>query len=286
MAEVAVLGFHCTNPACGALFKMRNPGKPGYFKVKCPACGQPVVVKMPGTPASAPEDVTDKLKNTSATECGHQAHADAPRASAKKAERQPEPPLAPDHSGDGVAEYADYPDGDGFFIGKPSKFSCPHCRAFTFSYQSEKTGRFTFTCPRCKGKVGVRFKAATKYIYPGSKGKSCRLVHLRSFWRKTIYNLPVGEHTIGRVDALKPSTISIPGDSSMSRRSVSVRVTYSDMEGYRYLLRVLSATNPVQYDGRLLSQGEEIYLTPGKKFILGNSSFCLEADAKRPGGFW
>lgn len=68
MADTPVFGFHCTNPDCGKLFKMRYPGKPGYFKVTCPHCGASVTVKVPAPAVKqqaagstiAAEDVTDR----------------------------------------------------------------------------------------------------------------------------------------------------------------------------------------------------------------------------------
>lgn len=287
MAEIAVVGFNCSNSDCGRLFKMRHPGKPGYFKVKCPYCGHPVVVKMPGTKTPQAEDVTDKINAECARrESASSLSADGNDGETKKREKS-EKPRVTDHSGDGVIPFACYPEGnDGFFVDKVAQFTCPHCQAFKFSYKSEKPGDFNFTCPQCKGKVKVRFKAPTELIIPCSKGAACRLVHMRSFWRKTYYRLPIGEHTIGRADFRMPSTISIEGDSSMSRRSVSIRVTFSEREGFRYMLKVLNATNPVQCGRAFLHQGEEIYIGPGQKFVLGNSSFMLDVDTKSQGGLW
>ena len=287
MAEIAVVGFNCSNSDCRRLFKMRHPGKPGYFKVKCPYCGHPVVVKMPGVQTPQAEDVTDEIKTVESRRDTTSSIASVQGQSGDRKEEECERPRITDHSGNAVISFSDYPDGnDGFFVGRVAQFTCPHCRAFKFSYTSEKTGAFNFTCPQCKGKVRVNFKKPTEFITSCSFGKACRLVHMRSLWRKTVYHLPIGEHTIGRADFGMPSTISIDGDSSMSRRSVSIKVTFSEREGFRYLLKVLNATNPVRCGRKFLCQGEEIYIGPGQKFVLGNSSFVLDADTKSRGSLW
>lgn len=286
MAEIAVVGFNCSNSDCGRLFKMRHPGKPGYFKVKCPYCGHPVVVKMPGAKAPQLEDVTEEMKSVESCSSTTSSTASVLEQEGGRKEEGERPPRITHHSGDTVIPFSGYPGGnDGFFVGRVAQFACPHCRTFEFSYTSEKTGIFTFTCPQCKGKVQVSFRPPEVMATPPF-GKACRLVHMRSFWRKTVYHLPIGEHTIGRADSGMPSTISIDGDSSMSRRSVSIKVTFSEREGFRYMLKVLNATNPVRCGCKFLCQGEEIYLCPGQKFVLGNSLFMLDADTNSRGGLW
>lgn len=91
------------------------------------------------------------------------------------------------------------------------------------------------------------------------------------------YELPIGEHTIGRYDETCRSDIQVKGDSYMSRRSICINVTFNSLEGFSYLLRVLQATNPVTLNGHPLANGSETYLNFGDIITLGHTKFRLDA---------
>lgn len=254
MTEAPILAYKCTNPECGKPFKMRHPGKTGVFKVSCPHCLSKVTVKVEETPAS----------------------------SADKAERKEE--LPGDNSAKSVIDYTDYPgDASYFLVGERAIITCPHCKNRKLAYTAQKEGMPTFTCPGCKGKIRVWFQNPTKLISPEKfNSRQAKIVHVRPLWLSTHYPLPIGEHTIGRYDHEKPSTISIKGDSSMSRRSISITASISKDEGFRYLLRVLNATNPVSHAGHMLTEGEEIYLNFGDEIRLGGTLLRFVPDDKAP----
>ncbi len=251
MAEAPILSYKCTNPECGKPFKMRYPGKAGVFKVSCPHCLSKVTVKVGEIHASSEE----------------------------KAEE-----LSGDNSSKPVIDYTDYPEGASYFlVGERVIITCPHCKERKLAYTAQKEGMPTFTCPGCKGKIRVWFQNPTKLISPEKfNSRQGKLVHVRPLWLSTHYPLPIGEHTIGRYDHERPSTISIKGDSSMSRRSISITASISKDEGFRYLLRVLSATNPVSHAGHMLAEGEEIYLNFGDEIRLGGTLFRFVPDDKAP----
>lgn len=265
MSDSPIFGFNCSHPGCGKLFKMRYPGKPGYYKVTCPHCGEKVTVKVP-----APKDSADaKDKDV----------IDKPADSAQAQEKQ-----EVDNSGK-ILDFTDYPDGDPYFyVGERAIFTCPHCHKRKLAYTAHKEGKLIFTCPGCKGKVRVAFFIQTHIIIPLSKfnENQGKLVRVRSFLRNVNYSLPVGEHIIGRADKEQPSTISIKGDNSMSPRSVSITATFKLKEGFCYHLKVLNATNPVLHCDRALSEGEEIKLNFGDEIRVGHTLFRFEVDEKAP----
>lgn len=263
MADTPSLGFHCTNPECGKLFKMKYPGKEGLLKVSCPHCGSKVTVKMP-----PPSQLPGQCKSPDTTPPGEKKNLQAP-----------------DNSDKPIRDYTEYPDGlNHFHVGEQALLLCPHCRNKKMSYTAKNEGKFTFTCPGCHGKVRAAFVNPTEMIATENfNNRQGCLVQVRSLWRSVTHPLPLGEHTIGRMDMQLPSTISVKGDNTMSRRSVSIHATISAAAGFTYKLCVLSATNPVFLSGRCLTQGEEVYLNFGDELRLGKTTFRFEPDPKAPG---
>lgn len=89
------------------------------------------------------------------------------------------------------------------------------------------------------------------------------------------YPLRPGIMTIGRYDDMMQSDIAIKGDTFMSRRSVSIDMRCSGMQGFTYSFRVLSSTNPVLLNGRNVPVGTEVFLNFGDTFTLGRTKFRL-----------
>ena len=90
--------------------------------------------------------------------------------------------------------------------------------------------------------------------------------------RKAI-RLRVGQNTIGRIDAEKPSSISF-NDSFMSRQSAMIDVMPADdiRAGYRFLFRVLNAANPVYVNKQQYAVGDSVYLNYGDIIRLGRTT--------------
>lgn len=277
MAQAPIYGFNCTNPECGKLFKMRYPGKPGYFKVTCPHCKTKVTVKMPdpdlengGAPTSAPYPSQQQPKPKE-----QQAPPPPPR---------PKELSFPDYSGAPVMDYVDYPDGKSSFPTEEEvTFTCPHCRTKRMAYKANKSGVLKFTCPGCKGPFRVTFGKDTLLINPADfNRRQGMLQQVRRFRSNRNFPLPLGEHTVGRLDAYKPSSISIKGDDAMSRQSLSIKCFISPLAGYQYRLRVLHSSNPVYVGGKRLLDGEEIYLKFGDEIFLGKTTFRFLIDENAP----
>jgi len=294
MSDSPIFGFNCTNPECGKLFKMRYPGKPGYFKVTCPHCGEKVTIKMPDPKAVAgakAEDVTDKpatpppptgAQPAAKSQAKPQTDAAKPKTGKPAASAQAQQ-QGVDNSGK-LLDYTDYPGGASYFlVGERAIITCPHCHQRKLGYTAQKESMPTFTCPGCKGKIRVWFQKPTVRIDPERVNKKQgKLVHVRPLWLSVDYALPLGVHTIGRADMEQPSSISIKGDSSMSRRSASITATMNSDEGFRYRLKVLNATNPVIHCGRALTEGEEVYLNFGDEIRMGHTLFRFVVDEKAP----
>lgn len=119
----------------------------------------------------------------------------------------------------------------------------------------------------------------TETIYKG-KASNQHIAHLsqeRGFFRSPVsYPLSIGENTIGRKDNSKPSAIMIDGDTTMSRRSVSITVTETQ-GGYEYLFTLLEKPkNPVVVDGKeYTALPASFVIFPGAKIMLGKTKLTL-----------
>lgn len=106
------------------------------------------------------------------------------------------------------------------------------------------------------------------------------IAHLKQprglFRRDLIFPLSLGENTIGRRDASKPSKIMIEGDSTVSRRSVSITVTERDGD-YEYLFTLLSKPkNRILVDGKEYTEPPASFVIyPGAEIKLGRTRLIL-----------
>lgn len=89
------------------------------------------------------------------------------------------------------------------------------------------------------------------------------------------YKLDEGRTIIGRDDDDEPSDISLAGDDTISRRSVSIDIV-PDEYGFDYILKVLNAANPVKVNGKQVRQGEKIYLDLGDVITLGHTNLKFD----------
>lgn len=89
------------------------------------------------------------------------------------------------------------------------------------------------------------------------------------------YRLKEGKTIIGRADDDEPSDISLSGDDTMSRRSISIEIVADDY-GFDYILRVLNAANPVKINGKQLRTGEKYFLEIGDTIKIGNTLLTFE----------
>lgn len=89
------------------------------------------------------------------------------------------------------------------------------------------------------------------------------------------YKLSEGKTIIGRDDYDEPSDISIKGDDTISRRSISIEVVADDY-GFDYILKVLNASNPVRVNGKQIKQGEKTYLDLGDVITIGHTNLKFD----------
>lgn len=89
------------------------------------------------------------------------------------------------------------------------------------------------------------------------------------------YKLSEGQTVIGREDDEEPSDISISGDDTISRRSISINIVADDY-GFDYILKVLSASNPVKINGKQIRVGEKVYLDLGDIITIGHTNLKFD----------
>ncbi|MEE1223104.1 MAG: FHA domain-containing protein [Bacteroidaceae bacterium] len=89
------------------------------------------------------------------------------------------------------------------------------------------------------------------------------------------YKLSEGKTIVGRADDEEPSDISLTGDDTISRRSISIEIVPDDY-GFDYILRVLNASNPVRVNGKQIRQGEKTYLDPGDIITVGHTDLKFD----------
>lgn len=94
------------------------------------------------------------------------------------------------------------------------------------------------------------------------------------FFKKKSYVLKVGVNYIGRTDTECPSDMMID-DEYASRRSVKVEVEKGS-KGYLFKLTVVSATNPVLYNGKYLDEEHSVYINYGDIITLGNTRITFK----------
>lgn len=89
------------------------------------------------------------------------------------------------------------------------------------------------------------------------------------------YKLSEGKTIIGRDDDDEPSDISLTGDDTISRRSISIDIV-SDDYGFDYILKVLNASNPVRVNGKQIRVGEKTYLDLGDVITIGHTNLKFD----------
>lgn len=89
------------------------------------------------------------------------------------------------------------------------------------------------------------------------------------------YKLSEGKTIIGRDDDDEPSDISLTGDDTISRRSISIDIV-PDEYGFDYILKVLNAANPVRVNGKQIRVGEKTYLDLGDVITIGHTNLKFD----------
>ena len=89
------------------------------------------------------------------------------------------------------------------------------------------------------------------------------------------YQLFEGRTIIGREDNEAPSDISLCGDDTISRRSISIDIVADDY-GFDYIMKVLNASNPVRVNGKQIHIGEKVYLDFGDIITIGKTNLTFD----------
>ena len=89
------------------------------------------------------------------------------------------------------------------------------------------------------------------------------------------YQLSEGRTIIGREDDEEPSDISLSGDDTISRRSISIDIV-ADEFGFDYIMKVLNASNPVSVNGKQIYIGEKVYLDFGDIITIGKTNLKFD----------
>ncbi len=123
-------------------------------------------------------------------------------------------------------------------------------------------------------------KPKTEPVYKKEVASSAVMAHIEQirgpFRKNKIFPLQLGLNTIGRADSTTPSTIMIEGDSTISRRSISIEVV-EKANGYKYLFTLLQTTNPVVVNGtEHIAPPASYPIMPGTEIRLGKTRLILK----------
>lgn len=246
-----IVQLQCENPACRRIVKVKRPSRPGSYKLSCPDCGWKISLVVPtAAPAQGPVH----------------PHLDPPPPPQQIPNNALQPPRE---------DRGDYKEGE------TATIECGfHC-GYVHHEVPSQTGENIFMCPRCKGRTKYQARGKTITIDPGLfQAYRGKLILLRSGWFNKEFRLSAGSNVIGRFDTdpMGNSDIAIKDDPSMSRRSIDIQVTRSEINGYMFQLNVLRATNPVLINHMPVGPGESISLNFGDSIILGKTQFRFEKD--------
>lgn len=163
---------------------------------------------------------------------------------------------------------------------------CPVCGA-KMRVKTDHEGLHVIECAKCQAKLNVEVKGGevvkvekqptVKINVTGQPSRGClELVRMMGLMKKR-FPLKTGTNIIGRKDPDEPSDIEIDGDNAISRRSVSIEVSQSEL-GYQFKLKVLKALNPVKHQNNELAEGSITYLNYGDTIQLGRTKLTFKKD--------
>ena len=266
--------------------RMRNPMKPGVYKVTCVACNNAFHVKIvdktqpvPPVPQPVPQPEPQPVPPP-----------------VPQPEPQPVPPPVPQ------PEPQHEPQED--LIVK----YCTSC-GVKLRIRNPKPGEHQIKCPKCGNLVAYQWQPASQ---PASQpvpqpvpqpapqpappldndadGKTKvlgigfnkvlvtgQLLLKKGFMKHDeVFDLSEArDYIIGRNDPMALSDINVD-DPTMSRQSVKISASVSNNGSFLYKLCVLRSTNKVMVNGRPVSQGDSVFLEFGDSFVLGRSTFVFQ----------
>ena len=274
--------------------RMRNPMKPGVYKVTCVACNNAFHVKIvdktqpvPPVPQPVPQPEPQPVPPPMPQPEPQPAPQPEPQPVPSPVP-QPEPQHEPQE--DLIVKY------------------CTSC-GVKLRIRNPKPGEHQIKCPKCGNLVAYQWQPASQ---PASQpapqptpqptpqpappldndadGKTKvlgigfnkvlvtgQLLLKKGFMKHDeVFDLSEArDYIIGRNDPMALSDINVD-DPTMSRQSVKISASVSNNGSFLYKLCVLRSTNKVMVNGRPVSQGDSVFLEFGDSFVLGRSTFVFQ----------
>ena len=278
--------------------RMRNPMKPGVYKVTCVACNNAFHVKIvdktqpvPPVPQPVPQPEPQPVPPPVPQPEPQPAPQPEPQPVPPPVP-QPEPQPAPQE--DLIVKYCTSC-GVKLRIRNPKpgehQIKCPKCGNLV-AYQWQPTSQPTpqpapqpapqpvpqpapQPAPQpdndADGKTKVLGIGFNKVLVTG------QLLLKKGFMKHDeVFDLSEArDYIIGRNDPMALSDINVD-DPTMSRQSVKISASVSNNGSFLYKLCVLRSTNKVMVNGRPVSQGDSVFLEFGDSFVLGRSTFVFQ----------
>lgn len=268
--EVPMMVVTC--PGCAKKMRMKNPQKPGVYRLTCPFCNKPFPVKIvdDAEPKQEAKPVTPPVPQTPPT-------PPTPPQPKPQAEQTDEPVVVQYCSSCGMKLRIRNP-----HVGQHS-IRCPKCQSVqTYTYNApaaSPTPAQPTPVPQTPP-VPPQPVNKTKPVQGNYNLATGCLVQSRGLFRSdTVYPLAGKETIIGRRDPSAPCDVMID-DSTMSRRSVSITAEAKNT-GITYKFTVLNATNKVLHNGKPLSVGSSVYLNFGDTLVLGRTTLKFRKSSEQ-----
>ena len=271
--------------------RMRNPMKPGVYKVTCVACNNAFHVKIVDKTQPVPPPVPQPEPQPAPQPEPQPASQPEPQP-VPQPEPQPAPQPEPQPVPPPVPQLEPQPAPQEDLIVK----YCTSC-GVKLRIRNPKPGEHQIKCPKCGNLVAYQWQPASQ---PTSQpapqpdndadGKTKvlgigfnkvlvtgQLLLKKGFMKHDeVFDLSEArDYIIGRNDPMALSDINVD-DPTMSRQSVKISASVSNNGSFLYKLCVLRSTNKVMVNGRPVSQGDSVFLEFGDSFVLGRSTFVFQ----------
>ena len=285
--------------------RMRNPMKPGVYKVTCVACNNAFHVKI--------VDKTQPVPPVPPVPQPEPQPAPQPEPQpASQPEPQPVPPPVPQPEPQPVPPPVPQPEPQPAPQEDLIVKYCTSC-GVKLRIRNPKPGEHQIKCPKCGNLVAYQWQPASQPTsqpapqptsQPASQpvpqpapqpdndadGKTKvlgigfnkvlvtgQLLLKKGFMKHDeVFDLSEArDYIIGRNDPMALSDINVD-DPTMSRQSVKISASVSNNGSFLYKLCVLRSTNKVMVNGRPVSQGDSVFLEFGDSFVLGRSTFVFQ----------
>ena len=278
--------------------RMRNPMKPGVYKVTCVACNNAFHVKIVDKTQPVPPPVPQPEPQPVPPPVPQPEPQPAPQPEPQPVPPMPQPEPQPAPQEDLIVKY------------------CTSC-GVKLRIRNPKPGEHQIKCPKCGNLVAYQWQPASQPTpqpapqptpQPTSQptpqptpqpappldndadGKTKvlgigfnkvlvtgQLLLKKGFMKHDeVFDLSEArDYIIWRNDPMALSDINVD-DPTMSRQSVKISASVSNNGSFLYKLCVLRSTNKVMVNGRPVSQGDSVFLEFGDSFVLGRSTFVFQ----------